>query len=140
MALLEKDLVVKRSSIKGSGNGLYTKRFISKGTTIVEYKGRLSSWKEANHDEGKNAYIFYVNRNHAIDANPYKKSLARFANDAVGFKRLKGTRNNSRYITVGKRAFIESVKDIPAGSEIFVSYGKDYWQTLRNNLESEKIK
>jgi SET domain-containing protein len=140
MALLEKDLVVKRSSIKGSGNGLFTKRFISKGTTIVEYKGKLSSWKEANHDEGKNAYIFYVNRNHAIDAGPYKKSLARFANDAVGFNRSKGLRNNSRYITVGKRAYIEAVKDIPAGSEIFVSYGKDYWNVLRNNLEPEKIK
>jgi hypothetical protein len=31
--------------------------------------------------------------------------------------------------------YIEAVKDVSAGSEIFVSYGKEYWDVMRKNLE-----
>jgi len=45
MALLEKQLVVKRSAIPNSGKGLFTKKFIPKGTRIVEYKERKQRGK-----------------------------------------------------------------------------------------------
>ena len=135
MALLEKQLYVKKSTIPNSGNGLFTKKFIPKGTRIVEYKGRRSTWKEVKDEDGKNGYIFYINRNNVIDALPYNKALARYANDARGLVKIKGVYNNSDYIVDGTKAFIESKKDIPAGAEVFVDYGKDYWKVIKENIK-----
>ena len=133
MALLEKKLVVKHSTILGSGKGLFTKVFIPEGTRIVEYKGKISTWKDVDHNNGKNGYIYYVTRNHVIDASSYKKALGRYANDAKGLKRIKGINNNSVYSRDNKRVYIESTKDIPANSEILVEYGKEYWDVIRYN-------
>lgn len=133
MALLEKQLYVKKSTIPNSGKGLFTKKFIPKKTKIVEYKGRISSWKDVKDEDGKNGYIFYVNRNHVIDALRIKSALARYANDAKGLSKIKGIVNNCDYVLDGKHAYIESKRDIPARSEIFVDYGNDYWKVIREN-------
>ena len=53
MALLEKQLVIKKSTIPGAGKGLYTKKPIKKGNRIVEYKGKVSTWKEVDSDNGR---------------------------------------------------------------------------------------
>src|SRR6478672_8502364 len=145
MALLEKQLVVKRSTIPNSGKGLFTKKPIPKGTRIVEYKGKTSTWKEVNIDEGRNGYIYYINRSNVIDAMPFPQHLARYANDAQGISKVKGILNNCRYISdMGSmRVYIEAVKDIPAGAEILVQYGKEYWDVIKHNLkidEREKAK
>jgi uncharacterized protein len=135
MALLEKQLFVKTSTIPNSGKGLFTRKFIPKGSRIVEYKGRISKWKDVKDEDGKNGYIFFVNRNHVINALPVKSALARYANDARGLSKIKGLNNNCDYVTKGINAYIESKKDIPAGSEIFVDYGKDYWKVIRENMK-----
>ena len=135
MALLEKQLFIKHSTIPGSGKGLFTKKFIPKGTRIVEYKGKISAWKDVKDEDGRNGYIFYITRSHVIDALPVKTALARYANDARGLVRIKGITNNCDYISDGLQAFIESKKDIPAGSEILVDYGKDYWKVIRENIK-----
>lgn len=136
MALLEKHLVIKRSTLPNAGKGLFTKIFIPKGTRIVEYKGKISSWKEAEHED--NGYIYYVKRYHVIDARPRPKAMARYANDAKGMVRVKGLTNNSQYAEDGLRVYIESTKDIPAGAEIFVGYGKEYWDVIRGNLKIDE--
>jgi hypothetical protein len=41
--------------------------------------------------------------------------------------------NNASYEPVGVQVFIDAVKDIPAGSEILVGYGKEYWDAIRHN-------
>jgi uncharacterized protein len=138
MALMEKYLYVKKSTIPNSGKGLFTKKFIPKGTRIVEYKGRRSPWKDVKDEDGRNGYIFYINRNNVIDALPHKSALARYANDARGLVKISGLTNNSDYIVDGLKAYIESKKDIPAGSEIFVDYGKDYWKVIRENIRLRK--
>lgn len=137
MALLEKELEVRQSSIPGSGKGLFTKVFIPKDSLIVEYKGKKTTWKEVDHDEGKNGYIYYVTRNHVIDASSYKKALGRYANDARGLSRIKGISNNSVY-TFKKdkgRVYIQAAEDIPPNSEILVEYGKEYWDIIRYNAQ-----
>src|SRR5690606_8087854 len=108
MALLEKQLYVKKSTIPNAGKGLFTKKFIPKGTLIVEYKGKRSAWRDVKDEDGKNGYIFFINRNHVINGLPNKKALARYANDARGLVRIKGLLNNCDYIVDGIRAFIES--------------------------------
>ena len=138
MALLEKQLYIKKSTIPGSGKGLFTKKFIPKGARIVEYKGKMTTWKEVNHDDGKNGYIYYIDRNHVIDARTYSKALGRYANDARGLQKVKSMTNNAVYTEENYKVFIEATRDIPAGSEILVSYGKEYWDVIRHNLRLEK--
>ena len=138
MALLEKHLKIKRSTLPGAGKGLFTTRFIPKGTRIVEYKGKISSWKDADHQDGGNGYIYYVKRYHVIDALPRPKAIARYANDARGMTRVKGITNNSDYVEDGLKVYIESTKDIPANSEIFVGYGKEYWDVIKAFKRSQK--
>jgi SET domain-containing protein len=137
MALLEKHLFVKESTIPGSGLGLFTKIFIPKGTRIVEYKGRITTWKEVAHDS-ENGYLYTINTKHVIDAGRTKSALARYANDAKGISRVKGISNNCDYINYGLKAYIESVKDIPAGAEILVAYGKEYWDVRRANIKLDQ--
>jgi len=139
MALLEKQLYVKASTIPGAGKGLFTKKFIPKGTRIVEYKGRKTVWKEVK-DQDNNGYIYSINRNHVIDALRTKSALARYANDARGLTRVKGLSNNSEYVNDQYRAYIEATRDIPAGGEILVGYGKEYWDIIRHNLKIDKQK
>jgi len=129
----EKYLRVKRSALPGAGQGLFTTKPIPKGTRIAEYKGRISTWKEVDHKEGSNPYIFYVRRNHVIDARPYKKVKARFANDARGLRKITGLVNNAAYVEDGLRVFIEAKRDIPAGAEILVDYGREYWDIIKHN-------
>src|SRR5450631_991645 len=133
MTLLSRQLFVRSSNIPKGGRGLFTKKNIRKGERIVEYKGKMVSWKEVDHRNGRNAYIYYINRNNVLDAYTYKKALGRYANDARGIGRVKGITNNSAYNSEGLRVYIEAIKDIPAGSEIFVAYGKEYWDAIRHN-------
>ncbi len=133
MQILDKNLKIKRSSLPGTGKGLFTQAPISKGEIIAEYKGKVTAWNDANHDDGKNLYIYYVSRNHVIDANGNKEAFAHFANDAKGPKKVKGLVNNSEYIEKNKRVFLVATKDIPAKAEVFVGYGKEYWDTLKKH-------
>jgi SET domain-containing protein len=138
MALLENQLVVKASTLPGSGNGLFTKKFIPRGTRIVEYKGRMTTWNEVKND-ADNGYIYTIDNQHVVDAKNSVKTFGRYANDARGLVKIKGVSNNSTYVNDGYKVFIESIKDIPAGGEILVSYGKDYWDVIRQNRKIDLV-
>jgi SET domain-containing protein len=133
MAFLSKHLYIRRSSIPSGGHGLFTRKMIRKGTRIIEYKGKVTTWKEVNHRGGTNGYIYFVNRKHVLDAYTYRKALGRYANDARGMERKKGLKNNAAYETIGLKVYIDALADIPAGAEIFVGYGKEYWDALKYN-------
>ena len=141
MALLEKQLYVKKSTLPGAGKGLFTKKKILKGTRIVEYKGEILTWKEVKKlADDRNGYVFYINSKRCIDAWNYKKALGRYANDAKGIGRIKGVRTNSEYVISDdkKKCYIDAIRDIPAWSEIFVEYGADYWKVVRDNLKIDR--
>lgn len=140
MAFLEKKLLVKRSTLPNSGKGLFTTVDIPKGKRIVEYKGIRTTWSEVEDDDGKNGYIFYITRNNVIDALPTKEALGRYANDARGMSKIDGIRNNAEYIIDKGRCYIDAMRDIPAGSEILVSYSADYWKTIKENWKLEAAK
>ena len=124
---------VKRSNLPGAGKGLFARYFIPKKTVIAEYKGRITTWAAVKQDNASNGYLYYINRHHVIDARHYKKSKARYANDARGLQRIKGFLNNAVYIEKNGRVFIESTRDIAPNEEILVNYGKEYWDAMRYN-------
>jgi SET domain-containing protein len=136
MALLEKDLIIADSTIPNSGKGLFTTTDIPKGTLIVEYKGIIKTWKDVLAGRGFNGYVYFLNRNHVIDARPVKKALARYANDTKGISKIKGVNNNTEYTIIKKQVFIKATKNIPAGAEIFVGYGKEYWDVVKENIRN----
>lgn len=138
MAHLEHLLLVKESGLPGAGKGLFTTAMIPKGSLIVEYKGKITTWKEVDHREGSNGYIYYVKRNHVIDASRTRSALARYANDARGISRVKGLLNNAEYVEIGLKVYIKATRDIPAGAEIFVEYGKEYWDAIRYNIRLDE--
>ncbi len=129
--LLERQLEVTTSQLPGAGKGLFTKIDIQKGARIVEYKGRLHRWKDIKHEDGHNGYLLYISPSAVINAEGTLKLIGRYANDANGIVRVAGLRNNSEYVTVGSRCFITATKNIKKGEEIFVRYGKQYWDLVR---------
>ncbi|MFT3935245.1 MAG: SET domain-containing protein-lysine N-methyltransferase [Chitinophagaceae bacterium] len=133
----QESLIVRKSKLPGAGKGLFTKQFIEKGTLIVEYKGEITTWKAINDNERFNAYVFYINKNHVIDAKEDLKAIGRYANDASGLSKVRGIVNNAEYAVKNKKVFIKATADIEAGQEILVAYGKEYWDVIKHNQSIE---
>lgn len=133
MSFIKKQLFIKRSGIPTAGKGLFTKVQIDKGADIIEYIGKITTWKKVLEGKSFNGYVFYVNRNHVIDAKHNLKSLGRYVNDANGIIKKKGVVNNAKYVETDGRVYIRAIRNIPPGSEVFVSYKKEYWDVIRYN-------
>ena len=138
MPSTKKSLLIKKSNLPGAGLGLFTKIPFRKGDRIVEYKGRRQPWKDVKDEDGYNGYLLRLNRTTAINALPYKKTLGRFANDAIGLGRASGLRNNAEYLIYGNRCFIEATRSINKGEEILVNYGKAFWD-LQRKIRAAKV-
>lgn len=133
-------LEVKKSTIPGAGKGLFTKRDIKKGERIVEYLGEVITEAELDKRAEKDiyGYAFYINKKRCIDAYYTPEAIARYANDAKGLTRIKGVNNNACYDIWKNRGWIKAEKNIKAGSEIFVSYGADYWKDIKYNIKLDE--
>lgn len=129
-----KHLFVKTSTLPNAGKGLFTKVAIAKNEIITEYIGNLVTWKDVEQDVD-NGYIFHINDEAVIDASKNKNSFGRYANDAAGLQRIKGIINNAEYLEEGTRVFIKAKKAIPAGGEVFVAYGPQYWKQVKENMK-----
>jgi SET domain-containing protein len=139
MALYELFLETKTSQIPNAGLGLFTTVAIKKGDRIIEYTGKITTWAEADHMNGDNPFIFYVNENHVIDASKTRKSLAKYANDAKGLTKVKGLTNNAEFEEDGLKVYIIATKNIKPNQEIFVDYGPDYWKTVKENMKIDNL-
>lgn len=127
MALLEKHLYLKKSQLPACGQGLFTRIAIPKRARIAEYKGRLQRWVDVKQEDGHNGYLMRISNQTVINGLNYKRSFARYANDARGIVKIKGLRNNTEFITDGKRCFLEAKRAINKNEELLASYGKEYW-------------
>lgn len=129
----------------GAGKGLFTTSPIRKGDKVVEYKGEKMTWDQCKKRYGMKidlaAYLYYVSYKNCIDARDTPNELARYANDANGYTKVKGLKNNSEYDNFDGVPYIVATKNIPAGSEIYVNYEDEYWDALKEgNKEREKKK
>jgi uncharacterized protein len=130
-------LEIKKSRIPGAGKGLFAKADFKRGERVIEYTGEIITWKECQKRnealDGVGLYYFYVSDKKCIDAQNVPESLARYANDAAGFVRLPGFRNNARFEVIRSKPYIIASRNIKPGDEIYVSYGKEYWDAMRAN-------
>lgn len=142
-------LSVKKSTIPGAGQGLFTEKRFEPHTELVEYKGEKLTNKQLNSRYPGNKvgpYAVRVNRKYTIDgARSATSSIARYANDAKGPPGSKSHRKNNADLVHKKKGkgstnprdkvFIESNKrPIPKNTEVLVNYGSDYW----NNGEAKQ--
>ena len=137
------DLYLKESSIPGSGTGLFTSKFILSKTTIANYTGLIKT--QAQNDVKPSGYALAIPHGKVLDDASTQSGLARYANDCrAGNKRsgqCKGS--NAKFSTLTRDGVtsvgLTSTKLIPANSEIFVSYGRGYWNKSWSRVLSNKM-
>ena len=115
---------VRRTS---TGLGLFTLRDIASGKRIIEYLGTIITTEEADKRGGK--YLFELDEKHAIDGST-RSNTARYINHSC--------RPNAEGLTTGRRVWIWALRDIKAGEEITINYGKEYLEAHIKRCRCEK--
>jgi uncharacterized protein len=133
-------LLIKKSKLPNAGKGLFTTKAIRKDAKIIEYRGEIIGYKEYRRRARKEEdhYLFYLRRDLCIDALNTPQYKARYANDAQGFTRIKGVKNNCDYIIFGDKCFIVASRHIKAGEEIYVDYTQHYWKSMRKRRRKKR--
>ncbi|MDQ3651682.1 MAG: SET domain-containing protein [Acidobacteriota bacterium] len=106
--------VVKRTA---TGLGLFAVVPLPARKRLIEYTGPLVSTAEVEQRGGK--YFFEINPKWSIDGSP-RSNTARYINHSC--------RPNAEAFISGKRVWVWSKKDIPAGAEITINYGRAYFE------------
>ena len=123
-ALKQDNLRVKPSNVKAAGLGLYSgKKAIRKGTSI-KYSGEQLTRAQIDRRYGDKTaqYTLCRSAKSCLDARRTDEpGMARWINDSRGTSH----RNNTR-LTGGFTA--TATRKIPPNTEIFASYGREYWK------------
>jgi len=121
-------LVVKESLLKNAGKGLFTDKYIAKGSIICEYTGELLEVENCDNLRKilQGDYILSLGQNKYINAEDTSYALGRYINDPRNNKL-----ENSIYILSPERnkAYVVSTKNINPSEEIYVYYGSYYWHS-----------
>lgn len=128
-------LAMLPSGIKNAGLGVYLTIPVAKNQIITEYTGQRMSRQEAMQKRmiGEDTHMVGVDFDEVIDGIYMQDGLcAAFVNDAINSKFA----NNTTFYRKGNRVFLKAKDAIPAGSELFVSYGMMYWQIHWSKLNS----
>lgn len=129
--MLEKNLEVKESKIKGAGKGLFTKVHIKKGQLISRFTGELIENEKVEDLNSNEKFLYLIEWDEKYTLNvEHSNCFAKYANDAEGIKKTKMFSNNSEMCWKKNDLFLRAIKDIKEGDEIYVSYGKQYWENL----------
>src|SRR3954466_9089018 len=109
----------RRSGVHG--NGVFAVQDIAEGERIIEYKGEVITWKEAlrrhPHDptDPNHTFYFHIDDDHVIDA-AVEGNAARWINHAC-------EPNCRAEETDDGRVYIEALRDLEPGEELFYDYG-----------------
>ncbi len=133
---MEKNVYAKKSQLPNAGLGLFARKNFKEGEKIVEYKGKIQTWKEAVKENWENPYLFWVTAKRVINPIKSKTAMAHYANDASGPAKVKGLKNNAEYEVEGNRCFIVATRDIKRFEEVFVNYGDEYWPAIKDQMAS----
>lgn len=108
-------LEVRQSKIHGTGG--YARKDIPAGTMIIEYVGeRITKAESTRRCENDNEYIFTIDEEWDLDGK-VSWNPARFINHSCA--------PNCEAEWDEGRIFINALRDIPQGEELFFNYGYD---------------
>jgi hypothetical protein len=109
--------------------GLFTTVPRRKDENIIAYTGEQLSRRALNErypGDRLAAYAVQITKERFVDArDPQRSSVARYANDC-----RRGV-CNCRFSVHNGVVSLRATRAIPAGSELFVRYGADYWRPRR---------
>jgi len=108
-----KRFVVKRTT---TGLGLFATEPIPGRKRLIEYVGRILANEIVDKMRGK--YFFGINSKWSLDGSA-RTNIARYINHSC--------KPNADAFISGKRVWIWSKKNIKAGQEIKINYGKEYF-------------
>lgn len=123
--------VVRKSGVHGKG--VFAAAVIPKGTQIIEYKGQRISSQEADARYGPNAkleivLLFSVDESTVIDAS-VRGNSARYINHSCS--------PNCQAVMEDGRIFVEALRQIKPGEELFYDYGLEL--DVREKKNSAKL-
>ena len=110
---------VRKSGIHGKG--VFAVAPIAAGETILEYTGKVITWKQAqkrhphNPDEPNHTFFFHIDDKHVIDGGE-GGNAAKWINHACA-------PNCEADETDDRRVFIKALRDIEPGEELNYDYG-----------------
>jgi SET domain-containing protein len=127
-------IAVRQSGVHGKG--VFALEPIAAGERLIEYKGQRISWKEAlrrhphNPDEPNHTFYFALDSGDVIDGK-VKGNSARWINHSCA--------PNCEAEEIDGHVFIDALRDIGAGEELFYDYGLviDARQTKKLKKEYE---
>lgn len=126
---------IKNSTIAEAGKGLYAARDFRKGEVVARYTGDIMPDGDAVDDGHHSRYLLSLTRDTVLDAARTNTAPGRMVNDPHG----SGKRANVRFCcdqrkrTVTMRAMHSIIK----GSELLVSYGRAYWDAVRQGRQAQ---
>lgn len=112
-----------RTQVRDSGvhgKGVYAVRPIGAGERVLEYRGEIISWPEAlarhPHDPSQpnHTFYFHLSDGHVIDGK-HKGNSAKWINHSC--------EPNLEAEQRGDRVFLNALRDIEPGEELFFDYG-----------------
>lgn len=114
-------LTIKPSIVRNAGQGVFTNDFIPSNTIIDEYYGDIHYISFSS-----SRYFLEITPTCGIDAFNYPRCYMAMINDVHGTDK----KINCAFIIdqENERAFIKSIQDIQPNSELYVSYGDEYWK------------
>jgi len=127
----EEYLYTGASQITNAGDGLFTAIDIYKGEIISEFKGEVLTYQQSleRKKESGDDYFMDLPNGKVLDCKR-TNGFAKYANDAEGFG-AGPHKNNARIELVYAKVCLVATKNIKANSEIFVGYGKNYWNNFK---------
>jgi len=140
MGFVNDGLEVKLSTLPNAGRGVFVTRDFLEDQIVCEYSGKVTSiYTFFQHFQ----YRAQLGKEYTILGNPHESinpgCLINDAKDATktncclyfvpipSAQLLQYARLNNTGRKVNCRLFVVAKKDISVGSELFLSYGKDYW-------------
>jgi len=113
----------RRTQVRDSGvhgKGVFAVRPLAAGERVLEYKGEIITWQEAldrhPHDPSQpnHTFYFHLDDGHVIDGK-HKGNSAKWINHSC--------EPNLEAEQVGNRVFLNALRDISPGEELFFDYG-----------------
>ena len=112
----KRPFAVRNSKIHG--RGVFATEVIPKGTTLIEYKGEIVTWRVADkryadESKGYHTFLFDIDGKKVIDAG-VGGNAARWINHSCA--------PNCQAVGDGDKIFIETIKSIKPGEELVYDY------------------
>ena len=133
------------STIPKSGNGIFAKKDISKGTMVGKFSGKKVPISNLSASDCLNSAI--LDDSTAIlgsglsscinDIINLRQLTPQETNDILyhnkSFPKREGFEYNAVLVSNKKDIFLKAIRDIRKGNEIFIPYGKRYWLYVFHN-------